>query len=437
MIDIAKIFVERQRYANNDYSVLLDFTDISNKFIKTDGQNFEFIVTGFLIVDDMPIIIFPKNYKTAAESEEIKSDVMLLLKVIMKYRLEKFHNAEEITLLFGNEKFSTGKIVSSIAIIEDYLQNGYIKRNTISYAENRMGFTDWHKTVNQSIPTLSHGNPVYLLPVKRNNVEDVENVLTKIHKWVINECLRVWGWLYGDDEKRMPEKSPFTVDKMMDVLTFEETRIYVDREIFLVRNLLIYLKACKGRKEQLTYDLLVTPYFNLVWESICGFVYSNDYNRLSKWVAQPVWEGPHVSKKISQKPDILFIEKNTFYILDAKYYDYKFTIPGWQDVVKQLFYKYTIEKKIQNDGRLKKINSYENVLIFPENSEKDFTYLGKVYVDGVMDLGEVKAFAINTRKAMMAYSDGERKGFKEELILSIENVNNEPEALKKRVMAYE
>lgn len=434
MHDNIQIFVEKQRYLISDYQSIIDSIDIADELIKKDLNGFEFKITGFIITCNKPLIIFPKNYHIPSNHEQIKKECMTLLQVILKYRMEKFHVPEEMQLLFGDENHSTGRIVSSIELIEDYLRNGFIIKKREIVSSKKIGYTDWNATVNKLTPVITHGKPIYLQPVKRNKVYDTDNLLTKIHKWVINDCICTWGWLFGIDENILEIANPYDSQLMINVLKNELIKTFIQRDVSVIKNLINYIEAKHGSEKVTSYNTMATPYFNLIWESICAFVYSNEYANLSKWVAQPVWDGPIILKNISQRPDILFVNYKTFYILDAKYYDYHNTIPGWHDVVKQLFYKFTIESKLRNSGN-KTIESYENVLIFPENSKNDFTYLGRVYVDGVMDLGEVKAFAINTKCAMEAYSSGRKDKFRDELLIQIEKVNIDADLSKMRIHA--
>ena len=121
---------------------------------------------------------------------------------------------------------------------------------------------------------------------------------------------------------------------------------------------------------------------------------------------QPVWESDLVDGHISQRPDIFMVHNQGLYILDAKYYDYNHNVPGWHDVVKQLFYRHTmksIEHSREYMRTLPNTREIHNAFLFPGN-DSDFQYVGRVHVPRVADLGEIRAFAIDQRKAMSAYA---------------------------------
>jgi|GEM_PF-1206258 len=428
------LFVEGKEYLHKQYENLVEQLDMLNEVIKKNDGTFSFIITGFIIVNNIPVVIFPKNYLLPDSDVKIKHEAMVLMRVLMKYRLEKGHDPKEMDLLYGNTVNSTGRIISAISLIEDFQENGILKRKIRVDSSNHQGYIDWNATVNKTIPHISHKRPFYLKPIMRTSSVDDVNLLTQIHKYAVKESLDLWGWLFGYDDEEMERiQLPYSVEMAISYLNAELRKTFIQREIFVIKCLIDYLDSHSGQNKEKRFEVLATPFFNMTWEAICGYVYSNDYINLAKWVAQPIWDSNVIKKNISQRPDILFVDKSTFYILDAKYYDYNKTIPGWHDVVKQLFYKYTIEAKVKKSKELK-VKKYENVLIFPENSDLKFTYLGRIYVEGVVDLGEVNAFAINTKEAMEVYALGRLSDAR--TILGIELCKTHEQNTIKRLSAY-
>lgn len=428
------LFVEGKEYPYKQYETLIEQLGMFNEIIKRNNDTFSFNITGFIIANNSPIVVFPKNYLLPVYDKDIKHEALILMRVLMKYRLENGHEPREMELLYGNTINSTGRIIPAISLIEDFLENGILRRKNRVNSSRHQGYIDWGTTVNKTIPYINHGKPFYLDPIMRISSVNSTNLLTQIHEYVIWESLYLWGWILGYESTKVEKvQIPCSMEIATGYLKAELRKTFVQREIFVIKSLIKYMDSKSGQNDAKSFEVLATPFFNTTWEAICGYMYTNDYINLAKWVAQPVWDSSVIKKNISQRPDILFVDKSTFYILDAKYYDYNKTIPGWHDVVKQLFYKYTIEAKVKKSKELK-VKKFENILIFPENSDLDFTYLGRIYVEGVIDLGEVNAFAINTKSAMETYAFGRMSDAR--MILEIELSRVHEQNVVKRLGTY-
>lgn len=416
------IFVERNEYSIDSLKDIIKKLKENNFVRFSDNKKFYFIVTGFIIINNRPIVIFPKNYLLPNKVKDIKNESMLLLKVLLKYKMEKKHDSEEISYPYGYDENNISRVMSSFLLLEDYMNNGIIRRKINIKAQNRCGAIEWSTTVNKTMPYIVQGRPMYLEPFMKSRMINNDDFLSFIHKYVVSECIKKWGWLFGcTDELLENSKLLYETDVIIYYLKKELVKTYVQRDIFIIKSLISYFESTIGEDKMYNMEVMVTYYFDYVWESICAYIYENEYSTLSKWVAQPIWESNLINKQISHKPDILFINNDTFYILDAKYYNYNISVPGWSDIVKQLYYQHIIKAKIESSNEIF-IKKYENILILPENSEKSFTYIGKVYINDVPDLGEIKAFAINTKEAMKTYVLGSKSNFREQLIREIDKL---------------
>jgi hypothetical protein len=133
---------------------------------------------------------------------------------------------------------------------------------------------------------------------------------------------------------------------------------------------------------------------------------NNQYSKLKSLLPQPEWESDLVGGHIAQRPDVFLVKNQGLYILDAKYYNYNVNIPGWHDVVKQLFYRHTMKSVARSrefTRLLPEVREIYNAFLMP-GYEDDCVYIGRVHVPRVEDLGEIKAFAINQKKAFSAYA---------------------------------
>src|SRR5690606_685264 len=103
------------------------------------------------------------------------------------------------------------------------------------------------------------------------------------------------------------------------------------------------------------------------------------------------------------------------------YYDIESNLPGWSDIVKQLFYSYTIFRNITSerfttkneklDIELKGIKEVNNSFLFPSNHEEPIKRIGKVSVENNEDLKDVAAYQVNTFFAMNCYLNKKKYNF--------------------------
>ena len=417
-------FSEGATYSEKNYPFLVDTLSENGSYISVRSGGFSWKVTGFSIVNNIPIIVFPKNYTVPENDIDIRNETMLLLKTLLRYRNEHEFDVEESELLFGDSSNDSSRISSAIFIIEDYLQYGLIRRKHEIYTTTRLGRTDWARTINKTIPLIGKSGIAYPEPVMRVNTFDTGNILRQIHEFVVGDCASLWGWLLDYDGEELEIKQlPCPLDEAIDILRKELTNTFVQREIALLNTMIEYLNALKGVRDNLKMEFLCTPYFHWVWEAICGYIFDNDYNHLKVYVPSPEWHSAKFTARIEQRPDILFHNKDTLYILDAKYYNYHRNLPGWHDVVKQFYYRLTLMKALNSrtvEGELAEIRRIENVFVFPGDKGSGTQYLGYVDVNDVDDLGTVKAYLIDSLMAMQAYALHEESDFKMNLITESE-----------------
>lgn len=372
-----------------------------------NGDLFQFKVVGVICIGEQPVVVFPKNYDLPDEPELQIAEARNLVRGLLRYKNERENENEENAIFYGQNNVSSNRIVTAIALLEDYCQNGYIKRQLEVSSQNYQGRTDWMTTVNRTTPLFNRRMPLYCDPVVRRRISDDDNIVCLAHKFVISDCFREWGWLFDYNLLSHYEvKLPLSVREVVLRLKSELRNTFLDREIFIIKHVIQYLSELSGNEKQSNLDIIATPYFSFVWESICGYLFNNKYSEFKRLLPQPIWDSDIVAGNISQRPDIFTVGSDSLYILDAKYYNYHKNIPGWPDVVKQLFYRYSMVA-ISNTREYRKylpnIKEIFNAFILPGN-EEDFLYLGRIYVPKINDLGEIKAIAINQRRALSAYA---------------------------------
>ncbi|MDO4801727.1 MAG: LlaJI family restriction endonuclease [Prevotellaceae bacterium] len=388
-----------------------------------NARTFQFKVVGVLCLSDIPIIVFPKNYKDILTGETFIAESKILIKTLLRYRNEASLEAEEKKYLFGDSQLNGNRIASALFLLEDYCQNGYITRQSEISTIKQNGRIDWVATVNKQTPVFSNRRPVYTNPIVRKRRIDNNNIVHLAHRYVISECFKEWGWLFDYDSNiNLNSSLPLPINETVDALRTELQKTFLSREVNVIRELIRYLTETSGSDNNKKLDIIATPYFSFVWEAICGFLFDNQYPRLKSLLPQPEWESDIVSGSIAQRPDIFFVD-DALYILDAKYYNYNHNIPGWHDVVKQMFYRHTMVSIRDSREYLRMLPSQKeiyNAFLFPGNIN-DLLYVGKVTVPQVESMGEVIAVAINQDKALSAYSKRESGGFCTALQSAIKN----------------
>lgn len=412
---------EYQLYSLYQYPQIAD--DLGNypEICVVYNNSFQFKFTGILIINNIPVVIFPKNYCFSDTLEGRVQDASILTRVLLRYRNEPIHEIEENKYLFGDSENINTRITTAIRIIEDFRMYGYLHRTQELSSTVRKGRTEWSKTINQTIPTINHGRVAYGSPIMKSSRDDSSNIICKIHRFVIAEAVRMWGWISGisTDHEMVDAILPCTIEEGIIKLQYELRTMYVQREINLIKMLIAYLKAVAGRERNYNKEILGTQYFSFVWEAICGYIFYNKYPVLSALVPQPKWESDIVQGRISQRPDVFTVHKNVLYILDAKYYNYNNNLPGWHDVVKQMFYRHTVLQKLKSSSGRKMLprnTVVKNAFLFPGDADVSLQYIGRVFVDEIDDLGEVKAFAVNQREVMKIYAFRNNDTYREELV---------------------
>lgn len=400
-------FTESTYYACDRYpdliSALADFPDICG----IGNHSFQFRIVGAFCIDEQPIVVFPKNYGLENNDAFSIQEARTLTRALIRYRNETQSENNETALLYGNNSISSNRIASAAVLLEDYCQNGFIKRQEEVSSQNYAGRTDWVATINRIDPIFSKRMPVYPDPIVRRKKPDPNNIVCIAHRYVINDCFKEWGWLFNyDNFVESAEILPFPVPEVILRLQAELRKTYLEREILVIRHLIQYLKAKSGNESNRQLDIIATQYFAFVWEAMCGYLFSNRYAQLKELLPQPVWESDIVNGSIAQRPDIFMVNEDALFILDAKYYNYHHNIPGWHDVVKQLFYRHTmvsIKDSREYHRLLPNAREIYNAFILPGEME-GISYLGRVHVPRVEDLGEIKVFAVNQKKALAAYA---------------------------------
>ena len=171
-----------------------------------------------------------------------------------------------------------------------------------------------------------------------------------------------------------------------------------------------------------------TSTYHVIWEEVCSKVFRNklfkplkelnlsstssktimDYIKKPKWILN---SGKYHNAPKSFEPDIVSFEKDTFYILDAKYYKLKFDEnvldgqPGLSDITKQYLYQLALE-----DFRCKHgFKHVKNALLFPKyESEIENKGYVKIGILHDLDLEDIQVVMLPAGQLNQMYLENKK-----------------------------
>lgn len=331
------------------------------------GNGQKVMFCGLINFDDQIAVFLPRNsdYVEVDESST-KKVCATLLKALKRYLDDKDNaiSADELV----DEGIHGQKYLGLIfALFEDYFNNGLFTRR-VSERKVNSGKVDWNLTIKQSIPYMSGDSSVYLELagcIKRvySNCETA-----KIHAEVLCNLDQKVGWLINDDDGAIIKQlidvpvSSMDNDAKLYHLNNELTRVYSDRDIYLIKQLISYLKL-ESMSQKSDFSIGVKR-FEGMWEHMLSKTLKNVFP-INKKLAKPVYKingELKLASRKGQRTDIVLRDPDTgdFTVIDAKYYSAKSieTAPGWPDLVKQFFYAKAV-KSIYPE------NNVSNMFIFP------------------------------------------------------------------------
>lgn len=417
------IFVNEYKEYENEFSAALVKHMVYNEICSVKKNKIKFKVVGVLVYGNIFIIIFPKDYKLPANEKTQQKHAHVLVQVLLKYRRENGLESEELEMLGGNEGEYDENLYTASRLITDFIQNGALKKETrIKSADHKN--INWPATISKRQPVFSDGSVIYTDTISDRSINDRQHLLLQLHGYCIYQSLEKYGWLFdlSAEKFHLPiQEMPCDLSYAINFLTKELNTTFVEREISVIKMIREFLSGIEVETLKDKLDLLVTPYFHNVWEVICSKNFNNQYKVLKPIIPKLNWEIESSAKVQSQRPDIMFLREERLYILDAKYYDIDANLPGWPDVVKQLFYAFTIFKNIQSENfamsdkqlekKVKKVEMVENSFLFPSGDSEPIKNIGKVAVERNEELNAITAYKVNTFLAMNCYIGKDKYDF--------------------------
>ena len=321
---------------------------------------------GLISFDDQIAVFLPRNSDFVEADELSQKEVCATLLKALKRYLDNKDNAINADELIDEGVYGKEYLGLIFALFEDYFNNGLFTRR-ISERKVNSGKIDWNRTIKQSIPYMSGDSPVYLElagSIKRvySNCETA-----RIHAEILRKLDQKIGWLINVDGAITRElidvpASLLNNEAKLYHLNNELTRAYSDRDIYLIKQLINYLKL-ESMSQQSDFSIGVKR-FEGMWEHMLSKTLKNVFP-INKKLAKPVYKingELKLASRKGQRTDIVLRDPVTggFTVIDAKYYSAKSieTAPGWPDLVKQFFYAKAV-KSIYPESNV------SNMFIFP------------------------------------------------------------------------
>lgn len=354
--------------------------------IRKDEDSYQFRYVGVIIADDTVINCYPKYIPN---KDNIEDDFKQVIKVIKKYRSlydEVDFQNDEI------EDISFNLLSMMIFFLEDYYENG-IYRNIRNIMEvNGSGEIDWNRTINCTDPIITGNRPYYVEMHTKYKINDMYDYFRLLHEYIITKCskrLEDAGLLdlFDLTPAELSDKSQDDFGELDIILENLEKELRVEFNTHkqkLLRSMHTYLKEENSFSNENYLTVYGTSTYHVIWEEMCKKVFRDKLDkplsdiidgetsktRLIDIIDKPIWYYEDVYPNEADGtfiPDIVTFWKNHFIILDAKYYNLKFSQnklsgqPGLESITKQYLYELAFRDFIKKH----EFKGVKNAFLFP------------------------------------------------------------------------
>ncbi len=292
-----------------------------------------------------------------------------------------------------------------VSMVTDYAEYGEYRDDEQRIALNEQGRILWNRTINSTTPFMQDDEPVYIDVYTSRLVDAEEHFITRLHRVVVKECcrqLQVFGLVELLDLPMVD-----AIEEDAEALGDTEYLLHcVENELGCQfdsrrRHILYRLKSYLERNTQRDNDAPEDYFFgctsfHCVWEDVCACTLGEDVKELYS-IKPPVWllDGAGEQAAANLRPDMVFVDGETAYVLDAKYYmPEKIAkggiagLPGVGDVTKQFLYRQAIMNRdaLKADDNLSIPTKAYNAFLMPLPTEKDVVEPVQHYASVTMPL---------------------------------------------------
>ena len=418
------IFIENTAYTKRELCMESSIVEkiLMQGLLSQYFQYYKFDYVGIIIVNNIINVVMPKGFCFISMSREcVLRDIRSIILSLTRYRQETNLDIEESFLVGGDNLSENGGLFSAYKLIEDYKRNGYLKREIKNKTYRTNNNIDWNNTVKKKSPIFSQNGIIYDEHITSRKSNDTKNILISLHKYALNLVTKNYGWIFQLDNSLIDDsiaEIPCPYDLAIFILEKELTITYINREVEVIKYILSILQQTFSEMYTERVEVFATKKYYHVWEKMCSSIFNNQYNQLKIALPQPKWEFyiERSESNISQIPDIISVNKSNLFVIDAKYYDIKYSVPGWKDVVKQFYYALSIKEFLimnrndinniqakKNYADLLGVDHIYNLFIVPTFDDNKIMKVGKVNVKDINKFGHVDLVTIPFRQVVDSY----------------------------------
>ena len=431
------------RYRNIDAP---DGVDLSDEAGAKPDELYVFNYVGLAMVGDLVLIAYPKYFRDRMPDD---AEIAQLFRV-----LGKDSGRKTLISLVGNGKRTPDKLPIMLALLDLYGEYGEYSNYVDDRELNGGGVIDWNRTIDEHLPFIKDGRPIYVEYETRKTRRDESDFITRLHRAVLAECAQeLRGAGVADLLSVDVDGVPFSEEAVNDFgdvgalewrLGRERGAQFVDWKIATLELLAKYLLSREDDAEDCEIEVLGTTSFYHLWEEACktalgdrldvklgklGISLADGWegergNTLLGIIPHPEWERWSIDAYgKAEETDTLIPDtvsfvgrdgRRVFCIYDAKYYMPSLSgkmqkQPGLESVTKQFLYQSAYRPFVEDHS----FDAVVNAFLVPTCDDEP-RKLARVSFPKVM--GEVEPpfsnyivmWALPAREVFDAFLRGER-----------------------------
>lgn len=308
----------------------------------------------------------------------------IIFEVLQSIRVSKKYFNEN-NLGGENKKENNFPLWESIELIKDFFENGYYIESEKIYQEKNSGKINWNKTFKRYLPIYSNNNFIYnKYVVKKNNINE-DNIITKIHQYCIYLCSKIVLPLFGVNIKIEKPNIEYNKELFIQKLKEKRNQTFNDNLRIKLNIMIDIIENLNQEGTNFKFNTYGTNKYYYVWEKMLFELFNCKQDLLKKYYPFAKWnklENRFNVEASKMRPDIIYIDENNMYIIDAKYYKYgikpnireigdenSYTLPGTSDINKQITYGEYAEYINKKENLNKQII---NLFIIPASLEDKY-----------------------------------------------------------------
>lgn len=348
---------------------------------------------GIKIDENKVDIYIPQTLRLSKDKNEQCKEILKFLKTI------EIGHSEELRSISSdiNASKNIWPIDSFQWIIYDYIENGYYYKHEVNLSQKMNGKIYWKKVLKKT-PVYSKGNYIYDKLIT-SNLSASNDIVARIYKICLSHSLKKIGWAF-DLKLHVEVNQGVSNKEMIKIIRAELLSSFDDVKRLRYKHMIkILMTSAELDILQNRYTYGITNYYYVFEMMIDKYFKGIEGERKKQYNPSGFWRLEGGSEEVSStmRPDTIYvrrtIDKNETYIIDAKMYQFGYTLstmdlPSTSSMQKQITYGDYVHNFIDDTSDI------YNVFILPCNKEKmkgnknitfkngDYlAYIGKAYVN--------------------------------------------------------